>query len=843
MARRENANAHIETIGVDNFTADLYSKKLPGVADRMDAIDFRNLARQWEGKRPTVILLDGEALLSRSDITAVDEALKVLAPHGRLVVKSRMFVSSGRRLEAEPLDITERGNVDVRLLAKKYRSVQHHQEGEFYTIIDKVEPDYKKPPNAKEYYGDRVGYFNKQDFVEDERATRIPAVADDAGADYEGVSPDEQTFYQPISNPIAPENISEVGGSGDLADITPGPIAPSGQGQAGQAVSGSGADATGLEPSRTELSPASQSLGVPGVASAQTEMDDEMGGRDPDGLGIGQGDIGLGEDASQEMASEVSDPSVSALQGRNTVDGGQGAVVPGTERPSDVGTGISETVSGSPTTPSLASTMTDNGIEKTTVSTPDTGGQEVEGFVPFESGSLEQGKTKYAHILNFETAKKTLEKIGGAAVDVLEDIKFIRNKGDIKSLRAKKNLENQAVRMRKYIRQYAKSHKMKREDAAREFSEILTAIHEGRYNGTIPLEMQQVVDDIKNFNQEFIESRMFQVNKNILDHGRLFDLDLENKRFLDNGLREELESPLNNFNTFAFKRKHKTGGHLRKFVTDNTTGEIYGVLNHGDHVTLVNPLGQRISNADQSILSGQNADYTTLIERAEPRSTSKGGRRNQPWMDANGQTARQSGTLASVQAAWDHIMSNSSRPDVLRKVFMDNGITLPDKVRFSRVKKVGNINHWAVMDSTGRRDKTLYIIKEIVPDGQDKESHSFYNPWKNKLLIYDSKLTRDPSWILDETRPVKLWEPEQDYFPHIVDFDAIAKDPDTYAAAMVKVNPGLTQEQAMSWIKKRLHSGRTRRHGFLEQQRRYNLPDFSRNYFDAWEQYYAGALH
>ena len=134
-------------------------------------------------------------------------------------------------------------------------------------------------------------------------------------------------------------------------------------------------------------------------------------------------------------------------------------------------------------------------------------------------------------------------------------------------------------------------------------------------------------------------------------------------------------------------------------------------------------------------------------------------------------------------------MNHSSRPDVLRKLFMDNGITLPDKVRFSRVKKIGNINHWAVMES-GRRNKTLYIIKEITPTGREKiehpdgstseqdiESHDFYNEWKNKLMIYDAKLTRDPSWILDETRPVKLWEPEEEYFPHIVDFDGYRQRP------------------------------------------------------------------
>ena len=860
MARRENRNAHIETIGVNSFMADLYSKKLPGVVDRMDAIDFRNLSQQWNGKRPTVILLDGEALLSRKDIAAVDEALKILAPHGRLLVKSRMFTSSGRESWNSPLDMTPLGssiNPDIRHLAKKYRNVQHGLVGgEYYTIIDKVEPSYKNPANQKDYYGNHVGYFLESDFVEDERATRLPATAD-ADAEYEGVSTDEQTFYQPVGNPIAPENISEVGGPADLVGVTPGPAAPSEPAQSTEDVSGVGADAGGLEPRGSELGIASQDTGVSGRAPVETEMADEMGGRDPVGSELREGDVGLGEDVDPEMESGIPDTQMSPLQGRDTQYGGEGTAVQMEERPADIGTGVSETVSGRPRTPSVSTTVTSNGIDKTTVQTPEMASPEaeVEGFQPFESGSLEQGKTKYAHILNFETAKKTLEKIGGAASDVLEDIKFIRNKGDIKSLRAKKNLENQAQRVKKHIHNYAKSHKINRADAARELSELLTAVHEGRHNGTIPLELQQVVDDIKNFNKESIESRMFGANKSILNHGRLFDMETENKQFLDNGLREELESPLNNFNTFAFKKKHRDGGHLRKFVRENTTGEIYGVINHGDSITLVNPSGKRIRNADLSILSNQHADYTTLIERGESRQSKQGGRRNQPWADVNGQTARQSGALASVQATWDHMMDHASRPDVLRKLFMDNGITLPDKVRFSRVKKIGNINHWAVMES-GRRNKTLYMIKEILPTGrekiknpdgstseQDVESHDFYNEWKNKLMIYDAKLTRDPSWILDETRPVKLWEPEDEYFPHIVDFDSIAKDPDSYAAAMVKVNPGLTQEQAMMWIKKRLHSGRTRRHGFLEQQRKYNLPDFSHNYFDAWEQYYAGALH
>ena len=750
-----------------------------------------------------------------------------------------------------------RANPDIKLLAKKYRNVQHGLVGsEFYTIIDKVDPSYKKPKDQQGYYGSYVGYFLESDFVEDERATRLPATAD-ADAEYEGVSPDEQTFYQPVGNPIAPENISEVGGPADLGNVTPGPAAPSQPAQSTEDVSGVGSIDGGFEPSGRELGSASQDTGVPGRAPVEAEVADEMGGRDPVGPGFGEGDVGLGEDVDPEMASEIPDTQMSLLQGRDTQHGGEGTATQ-MERPTDVGTGVSETVSGRDRTPSVSTTVTSNGIDKTTVQTPEMASPqeaEVEGFQPFESGSLEQGKTKYAHILNFETAKKTLEKIGGAAADVLEDIKFIRNKGDVKSLRAKKNLENQAQRMRKYVHNYAKSHKIKRADAARELSGILTSVHEGRYNGTIPLELQQVVDDIKNFNKEIIESRMLGANKSILNHGRLFDMDTENKQFLDNGLREELESPLNNFNTFAFKRKHNDGGHLRKFVRHNPTGEIYGVINHGDSITLVNPLGKRIRNAEMSISTNQHADYETLIERGESYQAKPGGRRNRPWKDVNGNTARQSGALASVQATWDHMMNHSSRPDVLRKLFMDNGITLPDKVRFSRVKKIGNINHWAVMES-GRRNKTLYIIKEITPTGREKiehpdgstseqdiESHDFYNEWKNKLMIYDAKLTRDPSWILDETRPVKLWEPEEEYFPHIVDFDGIAKDPDSYAAAMVKVNPGLTQDQAMMWIKKRLHKSRTRRHGFLEQQRKYNLPDFNHNYFDAWEQYYAGALH
>ena len=855
MARRENKNAHIESIGVDKFTADLYSKVIPGVVDRMDAIDYRNLSHQYEGKRPTVILLDGDELISTGDISAVDEAMKILAPHGRLVVKSRSFITKGKELWNEPLNMLGGYvNSDAKLLARKYRHTQFKSNDpghSLYTIIDKVNPSHKIP-KIGDNYDDVVGYYTSKDFIGDERETRIP-VDENTIADYEGITPDEQTFAQPIGNPISPYNISGVGSAGTLSDVAQGPDPPSGESQVGQDISGTGALAGGDLAGGGELSPTGEDAGLSSIPAPEAEMGDEVGRSDTERSGLGEGDAIGGEDAAATMEEGSADPSMRALQGRDAGVGSErtSVEVPGT--PADTGVEDGGVVPASGRSPTLASTTTSNGIAKTTVKAP---AKDVKGFEAFESGSLERGKNRYAHILNPDTAKKTLEKIGGAALDVLEDIKFIRNWGDINSLRAKKNLEIQSQRIKKYIRRYAKSNKMNTADAAREFSEILTAVSEDRWAGVIPAEVQQAVDDIQNFNKEHVEARIFASNQKILDHGRLFDLDLENKKFMDNGLREEIESPLNNFSTFAFKRKHKGGGHLRKFVQNKKTGEVFGVLYHGDTITLVDPLGRRVKNADIDIFSNQNANYTTLIERGEPRKTRAGGMRNQAWMDMNGQTARQSGALASVQASWDYIMNNVTRPDVIRKAFMDNGITLPDKFRFSRVKKVGNINHWAVIDKTGRRAKTVYILKEILPVGTkettdasgavsetDIESHSFYNPWKKKLLVYDAKVTRDPTWILDETRPVKLWEPEDNYFPHIVDFEAIAKDPDSYAAAMVDVNPGLTEEQAMMWIKKRLHSGRTRRHGFLEQQRKYNLPDFNKNFFEAWEQYYAGALH
>ena len=213
--------------------------------------------------------------------------------------------------------LSGRHNSELKLIANKYRNAQTYVQGsdgnEYYTLIDKVDPDYKKPQNAKEHYSDKVGYFLTQNFVEDERATRSPVVVD-ADAEYESISPDEQTFSQPINNPIAPQNISGVEDPTSVESFESGDITSGQQSEDGENISGSSPDATGLESSGGQFDPTGQDSGVSGVAPASPEMASQVGGRDPGGLGISGEDIGLGEDVNQEMAPEAADPLMRSIQ-------------------------------------------------------------------------------------------------------------------------------------------------------------------------------------------------------------------------------------------------------------------------------------------------------------------------------------------------------------------------------------------------------------------------------------------------------------------------------------------------------------------------------------------------
>ena len=74
--------ASVETTNTDGYVRDLFQQVIPQAADAVHNIDADNLAREWTGPRPTVILLN----VTEDYAQKLDEALKILAPNGRLVV-------------------------------------------------------------------------------------------------------------------------------------------------------------------------------------------------------------------------------------------------------------------------------------------------------------------------------------------------------------------------------------------------------------------------------------------------------------------------------------------------------------------------------------------------------------------------------------------------------------------------------------------------------------------------------------------------------------------------------------------------------------------------------------
>ena len=72
---RVSGAANVESLVTDKFVSTIFNELLPGVADKLHAIDDLNLAREWQGKRPTAILMH----TTHTSPQKIDEAMKVLA--------------------------------------------------------------------------------------------------------------------------------------------------------------------------------------------------------------------------------------------------------------------------------------------------------------------------------------------------------------------------------------------------------------------------------------------------------------------------------------------------------------------------------------------------------------------------------------------------------------------------------------------------------------------------------------------------------------------------------------------------------------------------------------------
>ena len=728
----------VMTTTTDSYTAKLLDQITPGLTE-VQNIEDTNIAREYKGDRPTVILLDG----FDTPASKIDEAMKLLAPNGRLVVTKPL---SGAGYMADNFWSTLQKKYPMyQILGKEQeRSVETTQ----YIVIDKTRNTIGETEmglSLSKIYSNEgtVGLDGLLAESEALRAKRIPVTPENAAVPFEGIRPEEQSFFTPIDNPYRPDQLRG-------------------------------------EPEPLQELPEEYLLGD---EPPLTASDSPSVNATPNSHGA--------------PVKGVSDPPGS------------------TPPPDDAPTGVSSKVKSW-----IREKFTDTNQK----------------WYP----------------ISVQTAKVTLEKLGPTGLAIGKSLKRVRNVGDRFTGRGTSQLDNLFPKAEAWVKGFARDRGIELDTVIREFNQVLVRHHEGRSVQRVPKVMQEIVDTMKAWNTENIENPMLKMNQDILKQGLLFEMpeSLITEKALTNEYRKELEMPLASFEKFMRQRKNRDEyGLVQGFVRHVGTGKVYAVRVKGDVFVDPNTQGTRISQksvkymlespfgekveGDQTMLYDANDDYTLLASR-------------------NPASRRWTGNRVEAKEMWDAEIENNPRPDVLAQHFSDAGIQLPEGVRFV-FRKVANLEEWSVR----KEGQELYRIRRIVPietnkkKGEMEEAHSAYNPFKHRLLVYDPSQARTPNFIYRGATAYKVWQPQPNYFPHIIDWGAMNPDPSSgkkhdrfvqYVQQFSDAN-AMEFDAARAILTQYISDSKTRKYGHLEQDRQYNFPAFNRNYFQVWEQYMARAGH
>ena len=754
MARNSDAGV-VETIHHDNFYQALVDGVANGSVDKIHNIDYANLAREYRGNRPSVVMISGGA----GFISMIDESLKVLSPEGRLVAYS----GSSRGLS--PDQITQ--------IAIRYKVTEIKQgfSGGVYYVID------KQPIGTLGSFESfqtatidnmASGTINDQkifESVQKVRENRAP-LTETAAQPFEGAAQTDEIFDQSIVHPDLPKGMEH------------------------------GTESVGLPPEDASVG---QRLPTPDEVRPVTPA------ADAEAAGLFR------------IADEVDMAEAEREPGLSVEDNSMGI-------PVQMG-----------------------------LPTPDDVRDKASGIISRIRRSTRSGLGWYSWTPR--TGKMTLEKMGFPGKALLASLKRVRNFKEDFGGHGQIFMEDLFGDWNEYIKNYSKKSGKSRSEAARQLNEDLVRHQEGRDETEPPAIVKKIVKEMTGYFNEHIVGPMFDINKSILKQGLLFEMpeSLVDENVLENTMREELEKNVPNFEQFLrVMGAQKKDGVVQGFVRHNTTGRMLAVRVKGDvfidpatntalpvsksvKFELLSPFGEVISEADATVLANMNPEYTLLANRDPQRGQWHGDR------DA-------------AKRAWDQEISDNPRPDVLREYFEQAGIELPEHVRFVHNRKA-NMEEWSVRSD----DAELYRIKRIVPVGektvntpngkvkQQIHSHSMYDPFKGKLMVYDAKQVRDPVYIYREKTPHKLWEPIENYFPHMIHWNEMSVESDQsgrylrfieYAEKMADIPENqMTFEEAKKFLAKRIHESKTKSYGNLEQDRQYHYPTYDRQYFQTWGRY------
>ena len=845
--------ATVETTNTDGYVRDLFHQVLPGVADAVHNIDPDNIAREWVGPRPTVILLNVVEDMAQK----LDEAMKILAPNGRVVFlmpnTSTEFMGMGRQGMDTYWDLMyTRYNIRRLAVGGASAYVVDKRKGQGRSEIEK----------PKGLSADAL--FAK---VEEIRHDRHPLTEEAIGAEFTGVGPGEQTFTQPISNPDLPAGLRLAGGQSLSLPSTDRGGPGESQGVARPAIPSRPGVGDGVSDAEFAVaSTPTQTDALSGMSATPTTT--PMGGSGSELGGLGAGSVGSGADVDPEMAAEPTagqmplqegQVSAGARGARTRIASGQTSVEDGTLLSvSGIGgyqTGIvrQDTELGIPVTRS---------VERDADDVP----ENTPTQIPSRLRSLLTTAGAYAVLP--QTGKQVLDMMRKTGQDLLTSLKRIRNFGDNVSGSGTHLLDRLHPKWKDFVHERAKADNRSFKEVYAELNEMLVRHLEGKSNTEVPDTVQNIVEAVRGYLTETFTTPIFAENNNIFRQGLLFDIneDFVNKGYLKQEHRNEVEQDRPLFDKFmrSMGQQAREKGVVQGFVQDKVSGNVYAVfvqsktfynrdtqqseiIEGSETYMLEDPFGNKVkieaTEASQDLLGetkainpllGNHPDYTLLAYRDPGR---------QRW----------TGDRNTARTIWDDAVRDGI-PDPLRDAFAENGLEYPDGANII-YSKIANIQQWDIV----KDGHPLYTIKRIVPAEEAVQPtpfgsfktysgvHDAYADFTQKLLVYKAGEARDPIFLFKGKVPHKVWTPVENYFPHIVDWNAI--DPErnrsgfeAYAQEVADANQ-IPLVEALDILSTRIEEAKTKKYGNLEQTRQYVFPNYRKDFFNVLDYYIIRAGH
>ena len=804
-------------------------------------------ATDYDGEAPTVILMDNVDFEVQ-----IDDAMDLLAENGRLVVRVNRINLTGSRDQIQSVlgkyDFFNNHNVSGVLLADEGSSIG------YYLVID-------KESIVGKWDGVIGTYSFDLDKVENARNTRIPidyrneeqlALAEEQGSaatqpsfseptgersmsrgigepgeDVYLAAPEPGTkidylFSEPVVEPL--DAVDETGGGTGVAAS---PDANAGSPIPSQPVQGNGVSPTG------ELSQTPQSLQDPVNPVEQPSPDPTSA--------LSEGSIQVGQDG---------EPVADGFQREGDISGGVGAAFREEHRrdaPGYTASAGTQAKAATEDTQFGEQTVHTGGANHGTLEQDPIGialndartpAQE-EAAVNRASKVLHDGQQRMMSLRDrvgelwgryktnpltyslAQTGFRTVWNMGAAGKNIVNNMLDVRLNTDKLSGEFNLLLQNAHERANDLFQKEITENGADWIDG-----EFVAAMERSR---EVDPAIQEFVDqEIRPFMQENFSQPMLDMNYDLLSDGIIGDLPVH---WVDGSGRDLL-----------LRRKGRTTGWAKElplfqsYLKDSTNIQRFVFDKEGQHIFAV------IQDTDTvKVKGGYQTRPTYKLISAMGTETEIGNPDNLPdkyeAVAEVSEDGQWTGDIDAIERVWDAEVKNTPSTAHVKQEFERLGLDLPDDVRM-KYKRFGDLDEWSVTDGKGNE---LYRLRYLSTNQDGKQAtNETYDDFRGRLMVYEKGI-RDPIMIYKGDQASHLWEPLDDYYPHMIDwskynFNAVNLDNKAleYAVAFWHANPNMIDslEQAIEILGRENNRVKSRKYGHLEQARVYNYPSFNPKFFE-----------